>query len=216
MKRFSFFASDGIRWILLAIILVVALWMQFSVYAAMPAVFLTLLLMRFYYDPDRNLPSHPLGVMSPVDGTIIECELFYDPFIDRTAQRIRIQSELFGVYHSRSPTEGKMMEYWPALKDDTQGYSPAETRGVWWIQTDEGDNLIIAVMAKSGWWLTKCDVQIGERVGQARRCGRFPPNNMVDILLGENTFIEAVPGQHVKAGTDLIATFNHDVESTEQ
>jgi len=215
VKRFSFFASDGIRWILLAIILTVALWMQFSVYAALPAVFLLLLLMRFYYDPDRDLPSHPLGIMSPVDGNIVECELFHDPFIDRTARRIRIQSDLFGVYHSRSPTEGKMMEYWPTLKDDVQGYSHTETSGVWWIQTDEGDNLIIAVNTKLGWWDTKCNVQVGERVGQARRCGRFPPNSMIDIIIDENSFIEAVPGQHVKAGTDSIAIFNHDVEDSQ-
>lgn len=213
MKRFSFFASNGIRWILLALVLIVVLWVQLNIYAALPAAVLSLVVMRFYYDPDRELPSHPLGVMSPVDGTVLECELFHDPFINRTAQRIRIQSDLLGVYHGRSPTEGKMMEYWPGLKEDLPGYSRTETKGVWWIKTDEGDDLILAVTTNVSWWGTQCEVQAGERVGQARRCGRFPPNNIIDIMVDEGAFVEAVPGQHVKAGVDRIAIFNHDLES---
>jgi len=199
----------------LAIVLLVISWVQLKVYAALPALLLVLLLMRFYYDPDRELPSHPLGVMSPVDGIVLTIDLFHDPFLDRTTQRIRIQSSLLGVYYGRSPTEGKMTEFWPVLSEDKQEYTQANTTGALWIKTDEGDDIILVATTKSGWGRTRCEIQAGERVGQARRCGRFPVGNCIDILIDDNSFIEVVPGQRVTAGIDRIATFNHEVEDTE-
>lgn len=216
MKRFSFFANEGIRWILLAVVLVAVLWVQFNVYAALPALLLVLLVMRFYYDPDRELPSHPLGVMSPVDGIVLDIDLFHDPFLDRVSQRIRIQTDLLGVYYGRSPTEGKMMEFWPVLPEDKQEYTRANTTGALWIKTDEGDDVTVIATKKSGWGRTRCEIQAGERVGQARRCGRFPVGSCLHILIKENAFIEVAPGQRVLAGIDRIATFNHeDVEDTD-
>lgn len=212
MKRFSFFAHDGISWILSAIVLTGYLWAQFNVYAALPTVLLTLVLMRLFYDPDRDLPSHPLGVMSPVDGVVISTELFHDPFLDRVAQRIRIQSDLFGVYHGRSPTEGKMVEYWPTLAGDKQGYSQEDTKGAWWIKTDEGDDVVLVVTAGISLGKARCEIQAGERVGQARRCGRFLPHGVIDVLIDENSYVEINPGQRVMAGVNMLATFNHDIE----
>ena len=210
MKRFSFFASDGISWILSASLLVVILWVQINFYIALPAILLTLLLMRFYYDPDRELPSHPLGVMSPVDGVIESIELMHDPFVDRTSQRIRIKSKLMGVYHGRSPTEGKIVEFWPTLTEDIQEYTRKITRGVWWIRTDENDEVILVVMSNYKFGSVSCFVHPGERVGQARRCGHFPATSIIDILIDENSYIDASEGQQVIAGMDRIATFNHE------
>ena len=210
MKRFSFFASVGIGWISLSFIVAGILWLQFGIVAAIPAILFGILLMRFYYDPDRQLPSHPLGIMSPVDGIIESVELMYDPFLERPSQRVRIKPDLMGVYHGRSPIEGKIVQYWPLLAEDMQEYTIKTTRGVWWIKTDENDDLVI--VASSGFSIGRsgCEIQVGERVGQARRCGRFPTNGRIDLLLDENTYLEAVEGQRVLAGMDRIATLNHE------
>lgn len=193
-----------------ASLLVVVLWVQFSFYLALPAILLTLLLMRFYYDPDRELPSHPLGVMSPVDGVIESIELMHDPFLDRPSQRVRIRSKLLGVYHARSPTEGKIVEFWPNLAEDKQEYTHNNTRGAWWIHTDEDDDVMLVVMNDYKFGSTSCFVRPGERVGQARRCGHFPVGSIIDILIDENSFIDASEGQQVIAGIHRIATFNHE------
>jgi phosphatidylserine decarboxylase len=213
VRRFSFFASVGISWILSASILVVVLWVQFDFYVSLPAILLTLFLMRVYYDPDRELPSHPLGVMSPVDGVIESVDLMHDPFLDRPSQRIRIRSKLLGVYHVRSPTEGKISQFWPKLEKDKQEYTRETTRGVWWIKTDENDDVIIVLINKFKLGKLTCFIHPGERVGQARRCGHFPAGGMIDILIDENSFIEATEGQSVIAGVHRIATFNHEAIS---
>ena len=210
MKRFSFFASHGIRWILLGVIITGLLWAQFGFHVSLPALLLTLLLMRIYYDPDRELPSYPLGVMSPVDGAVLDTDIVHDPFLDRTVRRIRIKNDLLGAYFARSPTEGKLMEFWPTLAEDHEEYTHDNTRGAIWIQTDESDDLVIVVKLDSPWSVTHCKIQAGERVGQARRCCRFPPGSLIDILLDEKTYTEVTPGKRVRAGIDRVATYNHE------
>jgi phosphatidylserine decarboxylase len=210
MKRFRYFAATGIRWILLSVVASSFFWLQFDFTVALPAIVLTLLLMRFYYDPERDLPSYPLGVMSPVDGRVLQTDIVHDPFVGRTAQRIRIKSDVLGVYHGRSPIEGKMIEFWPALTEDREQYSKADTKGVLWIETDEGDDVVLIAISNSVWARTWCDIRAGERAGQARRCGRFPPGSVIDILLDDNSYIETTPGQRVKAGVDRVASFNHE------
>lgn len=210
MRRFSFFANVGTRWILLATAASVVLWLKFSFLTALPLILLLLLLMRFYYDPDRELPSHPLGIMSPVDGVVLDTDIVHDPFVDRTAQRIRIKSDVLGVYYGRSPVEGKMMEYWPTLTQDREQYDKDNTRGVLWLQTDEGDNVVMIAISKRPWARTWCDIRVGERAGQARRCGRFPPGCVIDVLLDDNAYIAASGGQRVLAGVDRLASFNHE------
>ncbi len=210
MKRFSFFASVGISWIFSAAFLVLVLWVQYNFYVALPAILLTMFLMRFYYDPDRELPSYPLGIMSPVDGVVESIELVHDPFLERPCHRIRIKSDFLGVYHGRSPTEGKIVEYWPSLSKEKQEYTRENTRSVWWIQTDEHDDVIIVVTSHFKFGGTRCFVHAGERVGQARRCGRFPTGSTIDLLIDEKSYIDSVEGQRVIAGVDRLATFNHE------
>lgn len=189
---------------------------QFGILLALPLILISLFLILFFIDPDRELPSHPLGVMSPIDGHIEKIELFYDPFLDRTSRRIRIRSSLFRVYQARSPTEGKLMEYWPVLSEDKPGYDKHYVKGVWWIQTDEGDDVIMIVESRFIFGRTYCTVQAGERIGQARRCGRFPMFCRVDLLVDEKSFTEVELGQRVLAGVHTIATFNHDVAEAGQ
>ena len=210
VKRFRIFSPDGSRWVLLASLLTVVIFFQFGLMASLPFALTSVFLMLFYYDPERDLPSHPLAVMSPVDGKVIGIGSFHDPFLERISQRIRIKANLFRVYQARSPTEGKMMEYWPAISVDRPGYTKQLVKGAWWIRTDEGDDVVMVVRSRSFFGRTYCGAQAGERIGQARRCGRFPVFCNIDILISEHSFIEVQEGQSVQAGIHSLATFNHD------
>lgn len=193
------------------IFLAIIAGIQYGPLFAIPFGLAAILLMLFFYDFDRELPSHPLGVMSPIDGQIEKIDLFYDPFLNRPAKRIRIHADLLRVYHARSPTEGKLMEYWPVLPEGKRGYDKDTVKAVWWIQTDEKDDVILVVESDSILGGAHCEVQAGERIGQARRCGRFPLFCHIDLLVDEKSFTEVEEGQRVLAGVHTIATFNHDV-----
>jgi phosphatidylserine decarboxylase len=177
----------------------------------LPLWVIVLMLAVYYYDPDRKLPSHPLGIMCPIDGIVTHVELFHDPIRDRPTWRIRIRADIIRVYYSRSPTEGKLMEYWPQLQSDLPGYKQSEVNGVWWIQTDEKDDVVMVIMSPSKWPVrASCKIQAGERIGQGRRCGRFPLFCDVDVLIPDDSFISSEVGQSVRAGVDVLATLNHE------
>ncbi len=208
MQRYSLFARRGTYRILLVGLLALILLLWKGIWGIVPLLPVIALLLIYYYDPDRQLPSHPLGVMSPVDGTVTVADLSHDPFLQRPARRIRIRPCLFRVYHSRSPTEGKLMEYWPQAPTRSRGYT--DIRAAFWIQTDELDDLTVIISGTSVGGRPECAIQAGERIGQGARFGRFPAFSRVDILIDQNAYLNVQPGQTVKAGIDTLATFNHD------
>lgn len=214
MKQFKLFAHTGVRWILLSALLALAVFAKFGGWAALPVVLVMFALMLFYRDPERQLPSHPLGVMSPADGVVVLVDLFYDPFIKRPSARIRLRCGAFRAYHDRSPTEGRVMEYWPAL-GEAQGYDRRNACAAWWIRTDEGDDVVVVASAKPLWGKPISHAQAGERVGQARRYARFPVFCDVDVLVDDKSFIDVRQGMHVSAGVDTLATLNHDAHQDE-
>ncbi|TNG00403.1 MAG: hypothetical protein EP297_03785 [Gammaproteobacteria bacterium] len=212
MTRFRVFSETGIRWVVITAVIAAIVNTQFNFLDTLPLWLIVLLLAVYYYDPDRKLPSHPLGIMCPIDGIVSHVELFHDPIRDRPARRIRVRADIVRVYYSRSPTEGKLMEYWPQLQTDVPGYKRSEVNGVWWIQTDEEDDVVMIIQTPSKWpGRASCRIQAGERIGQGRRCGRFPLFCDVDLLIPENAFVHAEVGQSVRAGQDALATLNHDV-----
>jgi len=211
VNRYKLFSSNGLRWILFALMISVILIYNYGLSLLVILVPLNLFLAIFFFDPDRELPSHPLGVMSPVDGYVQSIDLFHDPFLDRTCIRIRIHANLLRVYLARSPSEGKLMEYWPVVSEAKAGYNKSHIKGAWWIRTDEGDDIVMVVQSRSPLGRTYCHIQAGERIGQARRCGRFPVLSVIDLLVEEHSFIEVKEGQKVQSGVHTIATFTHDL-----
>ena len=211
MRRNRLFAKPGLPWIGLSVLLTIICAMTLHYIAIIIMLVLTMGLMGYYYDFERDLPSHPLSVMSPVDGVVTTIELFYDPFLQRPSQRIQIQSSLFRTYHVRSPTEGQLKQYWPTTDGIAQGSPLFKGYRAWWVRTDEGDDVVMTVSNDGLWQQASCVTQIGERIGQGRRYGHFPLLCKIEMLIDQSAFINVSVGQRVKAGVDSLATFNHDV-----
>ena len=211
MARFRVFSETGVRWVVISALIATVVNTQLHFLDTLPLWVIVLMLAVYYYDPDRKLPSHPLGIMCPIDGIVTRVELFHDPIRDRPAWRIRIRADVIRVYYSRSPTEGKLMEYWPQLQSDLPGYKQSDVNGVWWIQTDEKDDVVMVIMSPSKWPVrASCKIHAGERIGQGRRCGRFPLFCDVDVLIPDDSFISSQVGQSVQGGVDVLGTLNHE------
>jgi len=154
-----------------------------------------------YRDPDREIPSSPLAVVSPADGVVMAIEEVCDPYLDREAVRLDIQMSHAGVYSTRSPVEGKILE----PKNAGDGLQP---HGVW-LKTDEDDDLVVVMHRGPLRNLPHCDVRIGERVGQGQRCGYIQMGGRVEVYLPRYSRIQVSSGTRVKAGSDVIATLVH-------
>ncbi|MGD2074904.1 MAG: phosphatidylserine decarboxylase [Gammaproteobacteria bacterium] len=155
-----------------------------------------------FRDPRREIPASPLAVLSPADGVVTSIEEVSDRYLGRRAILMVINMSRTGVFSTRSPVEGKVLE--PRNSGDGEN----RPHGVW-LQTDEGDNLVMVMHRGPLRNVPHCYVRVGERVGQGQRCGHVPMGGVVEVYLPPNSRVLVTPGSQLKAGSDVIATLVH-------
>ncbi len=155
-----------------------------------------------FRDPEREIPSSPLAVVSPADGQVTTVQEVDDPYLDRQSIQLVIQMNSAGVYSTRSPVEGKILE------PRNSGDGTNRPHGVW-LKTDEDDDLVVVMHRGPLNNLPRCFVRIGERVGQGQRCGYIQMGGRVEVFLPLNSRVLVDTGSRVKAGSDVIATLVH-------
>ena len=201
----AWFAREGRGLIAACLLGMVILHGLFGLLVA-PLWIPVLWLMWILRDPRRQVPSSPLAVVSPVDGMILKVEEASAPYIDKPAYRIAIRMPLSGVFTLRSITEGKIMHYWL----NTQPTEDFPFTHSIWIQTDEQDDLVVAI--QPGRWLGRlgCYVSTGERVGQGQRCGFIPLGSpRVEVYVAASSNLEVKEGDRVRAGESILAKLVH-------
>ncbi len=159
-----------------------------------------------YRDPRRTVPSSPLGIISPVDGTITHIDTVFDPFLKRDALCISVRMHWHGVYALRSVTEGKVMQHWLHHPDNQD---QRHLQHAIWIQTDEGDDVVISLHAGGRFRRMHCYSNAGERIGQGKRCGFIPFGTRIDIYLPTRARTVRQVGENVTGGSELIAELVH-------
>lgn len=161
----------------------------------------------FGRDPRREFESHPLGIVSPVDGRVVRIEQEHDPFLDRNAMVARIRQRALSPTIVRSPAEGRVVNIWggPDMPGRDQGYRLAVH-----LHTDEGDDIVFAfgraqiITGPLDW-----RVQPGERVGQGQRRGLAGWGREVVIYLPADSEAALQSGTDVKAGTGVVCELVH-------
>ena len=171
-------------------------------FLALPFWIACALIVYVHRDPERDVPARPLAVVSPADGSVIAVGEVHDPYLDRDSIRLQIQMNRGGVYSTRSPVEGKILEPRNSGEDESQPH------GVW-LKTDEDDDLVVVMHRGPLNNVPHCDVGIGDRVGQGQRCGHIQMGGQVDVYLPINSRAQVEVGSRVMAGSDVIATLVH-------
>ena len=164
------------------------------------------ILLWLYRDPHRVLPSDPLGLLSPVNGTIIIAKEHPDPFLGRDAFMFRISISLTDIFSIRSVTEGKIIQQWLDPEDDDDDRSLAHAIQV---KTDENDDIMVVLRPGRFFKQLSCDAVIGQRIGQGQRCGIIPFGSCVDVYVPVSSAIKSNIGDRVEAGKTRLASLKH-------
>lgn len=212
--RYPIIAREG--WVWIAIIFVAAVVAQLTLGKISITLWcLTIVLIFLFRDPSRVVPSSPLGVVCPVDGKIVAIEEVHDGYQDRCAICISIRMRITSVYSVHSPMEGKIMEQWletprkiqPAITGKSQLSVTTDIMTyAQWVQSDEGDDMVLVMEAGNPLSQPRCYGHSGERIGQGQRCGFLRFGAQVDVLLPASTRIEVKVGEDVIGGSELIGT----------
>ena len=200
MNRYPVISKEGIAPVL-ASVLAAALVMQFAgIYASLAFWGFSLLLVLIFRDPDRDIPAVPLAIVCPADGRVTSVCMTRDPYLDRHAIRIAIRMNPYGVFTTRSPVDGKVL--------DPPNIPPGVPHGVW-LRTNEGDDIVLVMNRGRLYSTPRCYVRIGERVGQGQRCGYIRLGGQVELLLPDTSRTLVTAGDWVRGGADVVAKLIH-------
>ena len=181
----------------------VGLWLAFRylglVYVLGPAVLLALFWMIFR-DPRRQIPAMPLGVVSPVDGRVTAVDLVDRGVVQGEAHRIFISIDTLGTYTARCPVEGVIRDLNTLAAEKVVDY---RTNALW-VQTDEGDDVILQFHGYRLGFAPSAFVRYGERIGQGQRCAYLRLTGVAEVHLPIAGRVLVEPGQRVTAGLDVI------------
>jgi phosphatidylserine decarboxylase len=200
MSRPSVIAREGLVPVL-GSVLAAVLVMQFAgFYASLAFWVFSLLLAVIFRDPDRDVPAVPLAIVCPADGRVSSISMTHDPYLDRPAIRVVVQMNTYGVFSTRSPVDGKVL--------DPPNIPPGAPHGVW-LRTNEGDDVVLVMNRGRLHSTPRCYVRIGDRVGQGQRCGFIHLGGRVDLYLPESCRTLVTVGDWVHGGSDVIAKLIH-------
>ena len=167
-----------------------------------------------FWEPRRLVPSLPLALVAPADGSVTSVRHAADPWLNRQTVRVGIRLARLGVGPLRSPTEGKVMDYRFAHEAFQKADFCVTSRRsavchALWIRTDEGDDVVLVVSSRWAFHRVHFFVQAGERLGQGQRCGFSYFGSRVDVLAPESSRGDVCAGQPTRAGATVIAMLIH-------
>jgi phosphatidylserine decarboxylase len=182
---------------------IVGMWLAFRylgpVYLLGPGA-LFVLLWLIFRDPHRQIPAIPLGVVSPVDGRVTAVDLVDRGVVQGEAHRIFISIDMLGTYTARCPVEGVIKDLNTLAAEKVVDY---RTNALW-VQTDEGDNVILQFHGYRLHLAPSAFVRYGERIGQGQRCAYLRLTGVAEVHLPIAGRVLVEPGQRVTAGLDVI------------
>lgn len=205
--RYPLIAREGWKIIFVLALTVVTIQFYFMSPWSIILWILLVLVLLYYRDPPRVVPSLPLAVVSPVDGNIVAIEKRNDKYIDRAALCISIQKPWYYIMAIRNPMEGKIMKQWHE-RASLQKNIPHNTF-IQWVQSDEADDVSVSLKLLGNASTLRCYRSVGERIGQGQRCGIFPWSAIIEVMLPENSQINVKVGDKIKSGSDTLATLVH-------
>ena len=182
---------------------VLGTWLAFRylnpVFALLPLLLFGLFWMIFR-DPRRQIPAVPLGVVSPVDGRVTAVDLVDRGVVQGEAHRIFISIDVLGTYTARCPVEGVIKDLNTLAAEKVVDYRTSAL----WVQTDEGDNVVLQFHGYRLNLAPVAFVRYGERIGQGQRCAYLRLTRMAEVHLPISARVLVEPGQRVTAGLDVI------------
>ena len=202
-RRNPLVAPEGIPFVVAAAAALALSWIYLDALPTLAAALLLVVFCLVFRDPRRRIPASPLGVVSPVDGRIVSVGEAEAGVLPGAARVIRIRVDGLGSYAARSPVEGKVMDLAAA------GAAAAPGVRALWLQTDEGDDVVLKFTGYRFGLAPKSLLGFGERVGQGQRCAYLRWTRFAEVQLPAASRVMVQPGQAVIAGSELVGKLPH-------
>jgi phosphatidylserine decarboxylase len=211
---------EGWPFIALFIVLNILVYLAWAP-AGWAFLLLTLWCVAFFRDPERKTPEGAGLLTSPADGKLLPIVNAVPPLElgmgETPRPRLSIFMNVFNVHVNRMPADGRVValgyrkgRFFNASFDKASIHnermsvrlqlSTAAANGA-----AAGKELAVVQIAGLVARRIKCDLKPDQIVGRGERFGIIRFGSRVDVYLPPGTEIVAKPGQHVTAGTTVLA-----------
>jgi phosphatidylserine decarboxylase len=194
---------------------ILATWSHLAWTLPLAAVLGTwLFVISFFRDPERVIPTDPLALLSPADGTIIGVGEVAEPdFPGGRAFRVSIFLSPFNVHINRIPRSGRVV----ALRY-FRGRFIAATRGdcdrvneQFWTDIEEPCGRLVRIKQVAGAVARRivCWLRPQEQVSAGDRYGMIKLGSRTDVLIpmGEPIEVLVRAGDKVQGGATVLLRF---------
>ena len=214
------FAKEGYSNIAVALLLSVLLciagtafagWLSWLFYAA--AAVLTLFILYFFRDPDRNLPDDDSLIIAPADGNIVSITEVDEPlYIEGRARQISIFLSPLDVHVNRVPASGKIeyLKYHPGkyLMAWDERASSMNERADFGLLHQSNTKLLFRQI--TGFMARRIVYHLneGDQVRLGERFGMMKFGSRMDILVPIEAKVEVEEGDRTVGGETIVGRFN--------
>ena len=172
-------------------------------------VAVTLFVVWFFRDPDRDIPQDEKSLISPADGKVIviekleECEYLSDPCI-----KVSIFMNVFNVHVNRMPFNGVVQKvlYNPGkfMNASFDKASIHNERNALIIKTDSGVSFaVVQIAGLIARRIVNC-VKEGETLKKGDRYGMIRFGSRLDLYLPHDFDVAVNIGEKTQAGSTII------------
>ena len=171
------------------------------------AIFLIIafLILNFFRDPERQIPSESGAVVSPADGRVVQ--VVDEEFEGRPVRRVSIFMSPLDVHVNRSPISGTVRDvsyHKGSFHVASLEIASVENeRNVFSVEGEQGTVVVKQIAGllarRIVFWKRPGDaLERGERVGLIKFGSR------VDILMDPEVELRVKLGDHIRAGSSII------------
>jgi phosphatidylserine decarboxylase len=207
-------APEGYRYIALAVAATLAAGVFVPWPLAAALLVLSLLVVNFFRDPERETPPGDALVTSPADGKVVAVldRVEETRFLKRACRRISIFMSPLNVHVNRVPVSGTVVavqhqkgRFHAAFLDKA---SELNEQNAVVIEDARGERILFVQIAGQLARRIICKVAPGDRVQRGERYGMIMFGSRVDVYLPLGTEVRVRVGERVAAGSSVIAAYS--------
>lgn len=202
-------AREGYPFILASIFVTIALWLLGLHGISWFFLALTIFIVSFFRDPERQIPSGDDSIVSPADGKIIIAQkVTEDRILKAEAIKISIFMNVFNVHVNRVPASGKVLavSYNPGkfFSADKDKASLENEQNAVLIEAKNDKKFVVNQIAGLIARRIVCYVKEGDVLEKGKRFGIIRFGSRLDVYLPVDCRINVKIGDKVKAGKSIL------------
>jgi len=203
-------AREGYPFILASIFVTIVTWLAGLCVAGYIFLGITVFIVSFFRDPERDIPSGEDSIVSPADGKVIVVRRVTEGRILKAeAIQISIFMNVFNVHVNRVPASGRVSEvfYNPGkfFSADKDKASLENEQNALLIEAENGKKFAVNQIAGLIARRIVCYAKEGDAVEKGRRFGMIRFGSRLDVYLPVDCRANVKEGDKVKAGSTILA-----------